>query len=112
MIRAGELDRLVTIKRPQAGQPNAINEVIDGWTDVGPLWAKKTPVNDTERARASEQGAVVTDRFLIRWSSDVAALDPRWLLTFDGRTYDISGVKEIGRREGLEITAAARGETA
>lgn len=35
---------------------------------------------------------------------------PLWWLTFDGRTFDIVGIKEIGRREGIEITAAARAE--
>ena len=50
-------------------------------------------------------------RFQIRYSSTVANLDTRDWVLFDGRTYDLIAVKEIGRREGLELTGAARAET-
>ncbi len=38
-------------------------------------------------------------------------IDPKDRVRFEGRVYDIVGVKEIGRREGLEITAVARPDT-
>jgi hypothetical protein len=41
----------------------------------------------------------------------VADLSPKDRLTFDGRVFNIIGVKEIGRREGLEISASARADT-
>lgn len=60
--------------------------------------------------QSAEVGATITARFRIRWSPDVAALSPVWWLVFEGRNFDISGAKEIGRRDGIEITASARAE--
>ena len=73
------------------------------------VWAKKTEVSDGERWRAGEVAAHVTSRFLVRWSSFTAGLTPKDRLICEGRTYDIVGIKETeGRRQWLEITAAAR----
>ena len=55
-------------------------------------------------------GAEVTTRFRIRWASTFADLDPQASVTFDGRSYNVVAVKEIGRREGLELTANARAD--
>jgi SPP1 family predicted phage head-tail adaptor len=74
------------------------------------VWAHAAPVRTPRRQRAGETLASKSYRFTIRYSSDVADVDPRDRVTFDGRTYDVQGVKEIGRREGLEITATARAE--
>lgn len=104
------LDRRITITR-RSGGVNAFNEPADTWTNVTTVWASVTPVSDGERARADETLALKSSRFLIRWSSTVDAVDPRDRLVFDGSTYDINGVKKIGRKQFLEITATARAET-
>lgn len=90
---------------------NALNEQVATWSTIATVWASANPVSDGERLRAGETIADRMVRFQIRYSPDVADVDPRDQVVFDGRTYDISGVKEIGRREGLEITGTARGET-
>jgi head-tail adaptor len=46
-----------------------------------------------------------TTRFRIRWGLGVEETDR---VSYDGKDFEIIGVKEIGRREGQEITAAAR----
>lgn len=91
-------------------------EVDDGftksreWTDHGdPEFARKVDISDGERARSNEDAAVITSRFVVRWSGFAADIDPRDRLVCEGLTYDIVGVKEReGRRQWLEITAAAR----
>jgi SPP1 family predicted phage head-tail adaptor len=76
-----------------------------------PVWAHKTELSDGERWRAGEVAAHVTARFVVRWSHFTAGVTPKDRLTCEGRTYDISGVKEReGRRQWLEITAAARAD--
>lgn len=40
----------------------------------------------------------------IRYRSDVR---PRWRVQMDSRNYDIEGVAEIGRRDGLELRCVA-----
>lgn len=110
MVKAGDLDRLIQFQR--------YTETTDGfgavqqWADHGSqLPAAKTEVSDAERWRAGEVASVITTRFLVRWSSFTAAITPKDRLTCDGVTYEISGIKEVmGRRDALEITAAARSD--
>lgn len=107
---AGRLDRRITLKRATS-TANAFNEAVETWSSLATVWASVVPISDSERMRAGETLAAKKSRFTIRWSSTVADVDPRDRLTFDGRDYDINGVKEVGRREYLEITATARAET-
>lgn len=110
MVAAGTLDRRVKIRRATFST-NGFNEQVESWADLGTVWASVTPISDGERFRAGEMLAAKSSRFVIRYSSKVASVDPRDRLVFDGREYDINGVKEIGRREALEITATARAES-
>ena len=106
---AGRLDRRIVLKTRKTGT-NSFGEPLDEWTTLATVWANVAPVSDGERWRAGETLAAKACRFTIRWSAAVAVLDPRDQITYDGRTWDIQGVKEIGRREMIEITAAARAE--
>lgn len=107
---AGELDRRIVLKRA-AVAANAFNEPEYSWRVLATVWAAMTPVKDAERVRAGETLANMQCRFVVRWSATTATVDPRDRITFDGRDFDINGVKEIARREFLEITATARAET-
>lgn len=104
------LDRRVTISR-RSSTLDAFNEPVNSWSDIATVWASVVPINDSERLRAGETLALKSSRFTIRWSSTVSGVDPRDRLTFDGSVYDINGVKVIGRKQWLEITATARAET-
>jgi len=106
---AGRLDRRVTLKRATSTM-NGFNDPELTWSTLATVWASVVPVSDAERMRAGETLAAKQSRFTIRYSSTVADLDPKDRLTFDGRDYDLNGVKELGRREYLEITATARAE--
>lgn len=109
----GRMDRRITLERDgeQTGT-NAFNEPIFSEPVSFTVWAAKQDVSDRERFTSAEVAAQVTTRFQIRWSSQTANVDTRWRVRYDGRIYDISAVKEIGRRAGLEITGAARAEQA
>lgn len=109
-MEAGKLDRRIVIERG-AVTTNAFNEEIQTWAPLLTVWAGKQDVSDRERFAAAETGATVTTRFLIRWSNAAATVDARDRIIYDGRTYDVHHAKEIGRREGIEITASARSET-
>lgn len=107
MIRAGSLDRRIEIQRATESRDD-LNNVVLTWATLRTVWAAKADVRDGERWAAMEVGAEVTTRFTIRWSPYVADVNPKDRIRYGGRTYDIVAVKEIGRREGLEITATAR----
>ena len=107
MLAAGDLDRLITLQA-QTTQKTKLNEPVEVWGDVGDVWASFEPLSDGEQRRALEVGAAMTARFRIRWAVEVRELNPKWRVLFDGLTFDIVGVKEIGRREGWEISAVTR----
>lgn len=106
---AGRLDRRIVLKRRKSGT-NGYGEPVDEWSTLATVWAHVAPVSDGERWRAGETLASKLCRFTIRWSERLSVLDPRDQIEYDGRTWDIQGVKELGRREMIEITAAARAE--
>lgn len=84
---------------------------VETWAAHGsPVPAEKRDVSDAERMRASEIQAHITTRFKVRWSAFTSGITPKDRLICEGRTYDISGIKELDRRHGLEITAAARAD--
>jgi SPP1 family predicted phage head-tail adaptor len=108
-LQAGDLDRRITIERfTETRDP--FNNPVKSWAPLATVWASRADVSDSERLAAQEIGAEITTRFRIRWSRALSDVDPKDRVRFDGRLYDIVGVKEIARREGLEITTAARSE--
>jgi SPP1 family predicted phage head-tail adaptor len=108
-MRAGPMDRRVTLQRFTATR-DEYNEPVQTWTQLATRWASYEPLSDGERFRASETAANASARFVIRWSTAVADLNPKDRLVFDGTIFDIIHVKDMGRREGIEITAAARAD--
>lgn len=108
-MRAGPLDRKIILERFTETR-DAFNEPVKTWATLATRSASYTPLSDGEKFSASETAATASARFVIRYSAVVADLDPKDRLTFDGVVYQILRVKEIGRREGLEITAGARAD--
>jgi len=104
---AGPLDRRVTLRRA-AETTNDLNEKVQTWADLVTVWGSKTDVSDGERVRAQAIGSSITTRFQVRWSSITETVTPKDRVVCEGREYEITGVKEIGRRVGVEITATAR----
>lgn len=109
-MEAGRLDRRISILRASAVN-DEFNQPVETWATLATVWAEAKPVSDGERMKAGQTLADKMIRFTIRYSSTVADVDPRDRITYDGRVFDISGIKEIGRRVGLEITATARAES-
>lgn len=105
---SGPLDRRITLERFTYTTDPGSGEQIKVWSTLAVVSASKLDVSDSERVAAAEVSASITTRFQIRWDSDWSGLNPKDRLTYAGRVYDIEAVKEIGRREGLEISAAAR----
>lgn len=109
MMKAGPRDRLITIERATS-TPGPMNAPVLTWAPLAKVWASKRDVSDAERVAAAEVSAEITARFQILYSSRVASVNPKDRIICQGQVFDISAVKEIGRRDGLEITAAARSD--
>lgn len=105
-MRAGNLDREIQITRTTTA-PNP----DEPWVPGEPT----TEVFATVRAQVVQQG---TDEFManygegqrtitvfrIRWLAGVELTDQ---VLYEGRTFDLKEIKEIGRRKGIELRAEA-----
>jgi SPP1 family predicted phage head-tail adaptor len=110
-MKAGPMDRRVTIlvyskSRDAAGGP------VETWTEGDTVWAQKVDQTGREFQAAAQTNAQMTTRFWLRWRPDITAKDRLRLIGEGGAAdveYDITQPpREVGRREGLEITAQGR----
>jgi SPP1 family predicted phage head-tail adaptor len=106
---AGRLDIRIAILRATTA-PDAFNEPVQTWSTLATVWAEVTPVMDGEKWQAGQTLASQTIRAKIRWAAWVSDVGPKDRLQYGGRTYDIEGVKDLGRERYREITATARAE--
>lgn len=105
MIRAGELNRRVTLLRPVTSI-GAAGGVTVTYESAGRVWAKVKDVSGREFFAAQKVNAEITTTFLIRWRGDIGA---EWRIRHRDRDYDIVALPEVGNRdEGLQIMARAR----
>lgn len=103
------LDRRVQFRR--AGLVDDGYTSVEAWANHGaPVSASKKDVSDRERMAAMEVSATITTRFQVRYSAFTAGITPKDRLVCEGREYDITGIKEVGRRVGFEMTANARAD--
>lgn len=125
-MKAGRLDRLITIRsRTVTETPSGAEE--ESWSIVAQRRpASYSPVRGSEGFAAPETVAKQQVEFWIRYSANVAALQPEKndivypALDDDeldddpptNRLFDILAIHEIGRREGLKIIAERRPDAA
>ncbi|MCK1541442.1 head-tail adaptor protein [Bradyrhizobium sp. 179] len=127
MIRAGSLDRRVTIQRRTVTQ-SASGEAIETWANVSvrrpaSMWPLK---GDDENFRSPEKVAYERIEFRVRYSSDVADLSPLDRVIHPALTaeqaadtnyviptrsiHDVLGTLEIDRRRGIRIITQRRAD--
>ena len=102
-MRAGSLDRVITIQRftstvDDDGTP------VQAWTDVATVRAQLVEASTDEyiAARGAVDKAVVI--FRVRWLGDITNADR---VMYDGTAFNLKETKEIGRRKGLELRCEA-----
>lgn len=104
-MRAGKLDKSITIERvtttvDEYGTP------IEGWATVAAVRAQIIQSTTEEFMKGwgtSTEAAIV---FRIRHLDGITPADR---VTYDGRAYDLKEIKELGRREGLDLRCVAQG---
>lgn len=105
-MRAGQFDRVIEIWRyTQIGLDPIFNVPILEWAAIHTIRAKTSFLRAAERIGSGQEFAVRELRFTTRYFDD---LQPTDVIRFDGDNWDIEGIAEIGRREGLEISATWR----
>ncbi|WP_304615844.1 phage head closure protein [Paracoccus sp. (in: a-proteobacteria)] len=105
-MRAGKLDRRVQFLRASS-EDDGYQVRPGAYSAHGSIvWAHRHQISDGERFRADAVYRDVTARFTVRWSPFSAGITEQDRLTCDGQTFGIVGIKELGRRDWLEITAS------
>ncbi len=104
MIRAGQLDRRITIQTPTLSQ-NAEGAAVPSYSTFAEVWARKEDLRGEELFAAQKEDAEVTTRWTIR---HLTGLRNDMRISYGGNYYDIISILEIGRREGFLITSKAK----
>lgn len=108
-VNAGKMDKRITL---QANAPiqDGYGQEIDAWSDLAEVWAERKDGlgADTEREVENEERVAWTyDRFVIRWRSDVSVNNR---VLYNGLTYDLTSVKDLGRKDFLILHGRARAD--
>lgn len=106
-MRAGRLDRRLTIRQASAPTRNAMNEPVRVWTALGTFWAEEDEraARGMEAVQAGQVRAEQTRVWRLRWSTRTAKIRAADRAVFEGVEYEITNAIEIGRRVGIRITA-------
>jgi SPP1 family predicted phage head-tail adaptor len=96
-MRAGRLDRKVTLQRLSVAQTGS-GAAKHAYTDVATVWAAVEPLKGEEFHEAAKTVSAVTHRLLLRYRADV---EPTWRILYGLRRFAISAVLNSGegRRE-------------
>lgn len=104
-MRAGRLDRLITIEQPIESTDPSYGAPIQTWATLAQVWAQVKPVRGSEYFAAQQMNARVDTVFKIRYRSD---LTTKMRISYGGELYDIQSIIELGRNDGLELMAIVR----
>jgi SPP1 family predicted phage head-tail adaptor len=111
MTGSGDMNRRVTLQRATVTFDDFGSEV-ETWGTLASVWVNRKDVSAAESFRAQEVGAELSTRFRIRYSTNVADLNPRDRLIYNGLVYQITGVRESKRNRWLEVDCVVRPDIA
>ncbi len=110
-MRAGKLDKRVTIHKRTLTRDPASGELVETWPILGTVWAEMVPDNVLERYAASQKIAEITTAWRMRWAPALLVLTPdEHRIVYGLLEYDVKGCIEIQRREGVMAFCRARTE--
>lgn len=105
MLAAGSLDRRIVIESRSVTRSES-GEETETWATFATVWARKQPMTGREfySAGGAQNVPAETARFTVRWLTGITA---QHRVVEGGKTWNIRNVAELGRKEGLELTAEA-----
>jgi SPP1 family predicted phage head-tail adaptor len=105
---AGPLDRRV-IWKTATTSISATGNDSRTWSTAFETWAHKAKLSGAETVAALETVDEATVKLEIRWRPNIApGADVRF--EFEGKSWRVVSVEEIGRREGLAIVGRTRSD--
>lgn len=103
-MRAGKMDRRVTLLKWQEIGRDALNAPIEEFVPIATVWAQQRPERGAERFAAAQIAGARVMTFHIRYRSDISIKDR---LSHEGHIFEISDVRELGRQVVSEIDCVA-----
>lgn len=106
-IKAGELDRRVTIQRNGPPTDDGYTTVPGTLADYYTCSAKWTPARGREVFESQGIEAYSGGTLLIRYNPTTATIRETDKVLFGGRLWNILSILEVDRHEGIELIVAA-----
>lgn len=100
------LDRRITVRRKAV--MNGPLGASETWTRLGTFWAGRSDLSDAEKVAAGTVMSLVSTRFVLNSTQAARAIRPADVVQEGALSFEIVGIKELGRQAFLEITAEAR----
>lgn len=106
MLASGQLDRLITIEQRSTSRDSATGAEVVSWVALAQVWASREEFTNTGASEEYVRNGVVVhggiSKMRIRYRTDV---DTTCRLNLGGgHLRQVTGLAEIGRGEGLELT--------
>jgi SPP1 family predicted phage head-tail adaptor len=102
-MRAGKLDKTISIDR-LSRTVNDYGTEVEAWTPVTTVRAQLVQSSTEEFMRSAGSIAETAVVFRVRFRDDLTTSDR---VTHRGQAYDVKEIKELGRREGLDLRCVA-----
>lgn len=104
-MKAGALDRTITIERATEAKDD-LGVVTSTWRCLATRHAQLVQSSTAEFMRAFGASTETAIVFRLRFLAGVTLADR---VRFDGATFNLVEIKELGRREGLELRCTRTG---
>lgn len=111
-LNPAEFDKRVQVlKRTRTRDPSS-GEIVEGWAALGkPLWAAMDQGRALERYVSQQKVAEVSHGWRFRFAPGLLTLTPdEHRLRWNAQEFEVHGVLEIQRRQGVIVLSMARGE--
>lgn len=98
-MNAGRLDRKIELHSPTT-TTDSFGQSSETFAKVADVWAMKKDTAAREIVEADQLVAMVRTEWTIRHRTDI---NETWIVKYESTDYEIKGILEIGRREGLRL---------
>lgn len=103
MMNIGKLDRRISIER-QTETVKPSGGVVKSWTPIASVWAETLQQTATEFFTGYGEAETGSMIFRIRFVAEITTADR---VTYNGIAYNLKEIKELGRRDALELRGEA-----
>jgi len=109
-MRAGALDRIVTILRQGDSVDDGLQATPGAWATLAVRKAQRITSRSREVFESQGIDAIVPMTFVLRDDSVTRTITPADRISYAGRLYDLKSVSELGRRRWIECVGVANDE--